>query len=483
MEERLLRPDQANQEFGLGQKTWVESKKVWRVAFPAILCRVTSFGLLVVTQAFIGHISELDLAAYALIQTVTVRFSNGILLGMSSATETLCGQAFGAKHYHMLGIYLQRSWIINVGTATVLLPLYVFAAPIYRFLGQEKAIAKQAGIISLWFIPFLYQNCFNMTIQKYLQAQMRNQIVGWLSLISFLIHILVSWLFVCKLNLGLPGAMGALFLSGWLIVVGQFVYLLGGWCPETWTGFSMDAFRDLWPVVKLSASSGVMLCLELWYTAILVLIAGYMTNAQTAISAFSICLNIVVWVLMVSLGFLGATCVRVGNELGRGDAKAVKFSIKIILSTGGSIGILFFILALVFGHKISNLFTSSEEIAKAMSSLSVFMAFSILLNSFQPILLGVAVGAGRQTMAAYVNIFSYYAIGLPLGAMLAYLAGLGIKGMWTGMICGVAVQTLVLGYITWRTDWDDQVRKASQRLQRWFLKPNVEESNERLDQD
>ncbi|CAM8995367.1 unnamed protein product [Rhodiola kirilowii] len=118
-----------------------------------------------------------------------------------------------------------------------------------------------------------------------------------------------------------------------------------------------------------------------------------------------------------------------------------------------------------------------------MSSLSVFLAFSILLNSFQPILSGVAIGAGRQTMAAYVNIFSYYAIGLPLGAMLAYLAGLGIKGMWTGMICGVAVQTLVLGYITWRTDWDDQVRKASQRLQRWFLKPNVEESNERLDQD
>ncbi|KAL1825006.1 hypothetical protein ACET3Z_011784 [Daucus carota] len=62
-----------------------------------------------VTQSFIGHISPLDLAGYALVQTITVRFVNGILLGMSSATETLCGQAFGAGQYHMMGIYLQRS--------------------------------------------------------------------------------------------------------------------------------------------------------------------------------------------------------------------------------------------------------------------------------------------------------------------------------------------------------------------------------------
>ncbi|CAM8995366.1 unnamed protein product [Rhodiola kirilowii] len=140
--ESLLKAYQKNHEVGLRQKTWEESKKIWRVAFPAILCRVTSFGLTVVTQAFIGHISELDLAAYALIQFISVRFSSGILLGMSSATETLCGQAFGANQYHMLGIYLQRSWIINLATATVLVPLFIFAAPIYGLLGQEQAVAK-----------------------------------------------------------------------------------------------------------------------------------------------------------------------------------------------------------------------------------------------------------------------------------------------------------------------------------------------------
>ena len=33
-------------------------------------------------------------------------------LGMGSAVETLCGQAYGAQKYDMLGIYLQRSAVL-----------------------------------------------------------------------------------------------------------------------------------------------------------------------------------------------------------------------------------------------------------------------------------------------------------------------------------------------------------------------------------
>ena len=33
------------------------------------------------------------------------------------------------------------------------------------------------------------------------------------------------------------------------------------------------------------------------------------------------------------------------------------------------------------------------------------------------------------------------------------------QGMWIGMLCGEGVQSLVLIYMTWRTDWDDQVDK------------------------
>ncbi|XP_057948435.1 protein DETOXIFICATION 24 isoform X1 [Malania oleifera] len=473
MEEQLL-PAEGEGDIGSDTKgkIWRESKKMWRIAFPSMVARVSSFGTLVVTQSFMGHISELDLAAYALMQTIGVRFVNGILLGMSSATETLCGQAFGAGQCHMMGIYLQRSWVVDLVTATILVPAFVFAKPIFRILGQEEDIARVAGQISLWFIPFLYCLVFSLTIRMYLQAQLKNMVIGWLSALSFVLHLLLSWIFVEKLNLGMPGAMGALNISSWSVVIGEFIYIFGGWCPHTWKGFTRDAFSDMLPVVKLSVSSGVMLCLELWYNAVLVLIAGYMKHAETAISAFSICLNISTWEFMIFFGFLGAASVRVSNELGRGNAYAAKFSIKVILSTSVCLGVIFWILCLAFRHEISHLFTSNEEIAKYVSSLSVLLAFSMLLNSVQPILTGVAIGAGLQGVVAIVNICSYYVVGVPLGVLLGYVAHLQITGLWIGMLCGVAIQSSTLIILVWRTNWEYQVSKALERLNKWFIKPS-----------
>ncbi|KAJ4721374.1 Protein DETOXIFICATION [Melia azedarach] len=475
LEDRLLELEE-HEGGNLRRKIWDETKITWRIAFPSIISRVTSFGIIIVTQSFLGHVSELDLAAFALVQSIFLRFVNGILLGMSSATETLCGQAFGAGHYHMMGIYLQRSWIVDVATAAVMLPVFIFAKPILNLLGQEKDIAEVGGKICLWFIPFVYHLLFSFTIQMYLQAQLKNMIVGWLSTVSFVLHVLLSWIFVTKLGLGIAGAMGALNLSGWLMIVGLFVYIFGGWCPDTWKGFTKAAFVDIFPVIKLSISSGVMLCLELWYNSILVLLAGYMKNATTAIAAFSICLNVSTFELMLFLGFLAAACVRVSNELGKGNAKAARFSVKVILATSTCIGVIFWIICLIFGRQISYLFTNSEEVAEEVSSLSVLLSFSLLLNSVQPVLNGVAVGAGMQGTAAYVNLGSYYVIGVPTGVLLGYVANLGIKGLWIGLLCGVLAQTIILSYIVWRTDWDELVNKASQRLNKWLLKPS-EESN------
>lgn len=474
-EERLLGLE-AQEESNLKQRIWAELKLMWRIAFPSILARVTSFGMIVVTQSFIGHVGELELAAYALVQSLILRFSNGILLGMSSATETLCGQAFGAGQYHMMGIYLQRSWIVDIISATILVPLFIFTTQIFKVFGEEEAISVESGPIALWMIGILYSFVFALTIQMFLQAQLKNMIVGILSASSFAIHLLLSWTFVGILDWGVPGAMGAFITSSWLMVFGEYVYVFGGWCPNTWKGFTKAAFYDLLPVIKLSISSGVMLCLELWYNSVLVLFAGYLQNATVAISAFSICLNICAWEFMVCLGFLGAACVRVSNELGKGNAKAAKFAIKVILSVSVAIGVIFFILCLLFGKQISYIFTSDEETAETVSDLSTLLAFSVLLNSVQPVLSGVAVGAGFQGTVAFINIGSYYVFGVPVALLLGYVADLEVKGLWIGLLSGVLMQTFVLSIVIWRLDWEDQVKKASDRLNRWFLNES-EESN------
>ena len=91
---------------------------------------------------------------------------------------------------------------------------------------------------------------------------------------------------------------------------------------------------------------------------------------------------------MVAFGFMAAASVRVSNELGRRDVKAVKFSILMAVGTSFSIGLVLFVCFLVFRENAAYAFTNSEEVAGAVARLSPLLAFSLLLNSVQPVLSG-----------------------------------------------------------------------------------------------
>uniref|UniRef100_A0A1J3G546 Protein DETOXIFICATION n=1 Tax=Noccaea caerulescens TaxID=107243 RepID=A0A1J3G546_NOCCA len=472
MEERLLNGsdiEQRRESLYLRKKIWSEVRKTWRIALPSTLFRVMSYGCIVVAQAFTGHSRGTGLAAFALLQGTFIRFIYGVMAGMSSATETLCGQAYGAKQYHMMGIYLQRSWIVDIFTATLFVPFIVFAGPILRLLGQDIEITNTVDEIYPWVIPYLYSIVFTMTMQMYLQAQMKNAIIGVLATLALVLDIAVTWWCVRVMEMGIHGALLGLNISSWSVAIADFVYVFGGWCPHTWTGFSTAAFVDLAPMLKLSISSGFMLCLEYWYMSILILMSGYTKDANIAISAFSICQYVYTWEMNICLGLLGAACVRVANELGKGDADAVRFSIKVVLVVSAVIGVICSALCLAFGGQISYLFSDSPQVSDAVADLSIVLSISILLNIIQPILSGVAIGAGMQSMVALVNLASYYAIGVPLGFLLIIMFQFGIKGLWSGLLAGVGVQTLILSYIIYKTDWENEVKKTNERMKTWTL--------------
>ena len=182
-------------------------------------------------------------------------------LGMASALETLCGQAFGAKKYYMLGVYMQRSWIVLFLCCILLLPLYLFASPFLKLLGQTTEVAELSGLVTMWMIPLHFSFAFQFPLQRFLQSQLKTGVIAWVSLMALVVHVFVSWLFVYKFQLGVVGTAATLNFSWWVLVFGLLGYVLCGGCPHTWTGFSIEAFSGLWEFVKLSVASGVML----WY--------------------------------------------------------------------------------------------------------------------------------------------------------------------------------------------------------------------------
>ncbi|KAJ6333858.1 hypothetical protein OIU77_009693 [Salix suchowensis] len=371
--------------------TWAELKTLFRLAAPAIVVYLLNFFVSISTQIFCGHLGNLELAGASLGNSGIQGLVFGVMLGMGSAVETLCGQAYGANKYEMLGVYVQRS--------TILLTL--------------------AGL-------------------KFLQAQSVILPSTCISAAALALHLILCWVVIFKLGGGLLGCRA-----------GNEFFMVG------YSGS------------PVCVHSCVMLCLEFWYYQILVLIAGLLKNAEVSLDALSICMTINGWCFMVSVGFQAAASVRVSNELGAGHPRATSFSVIVVNLSSLLLSVILAVIVLSLRHVISYAFTSGIVVADAVSELSPFLAASIVLGGVQPVLSGVAVGCGWQAFVAYVNVACYYIIGIPLGCILGFTCDMGAKGIWTGMLGGTGVQTLVLLWATFRTDWGKEVEKARGRLDTW----------------
>jgi len=71
--------------------------------------------------------------------------------------------------------------------------------------------------------------------------------------------------------------------------------------------------------------------------------------------------------------------------------------------------------------------------------------------------IGVARGSGWQHLGAYVNLGSYYLVGIPVAILLGFYLHLKGKGLWIGLNAGSLVQSLLFSLITCLTDWQKQV--------------------------
>ncbi|KAL7238930.1 hypothetical protein ACSBR2_004929 [Camellia fascicularis] len=405
---------------------YLESAKLWTIAGPIAFNILCNYGINSFTNIFVGHIGDVQLSAVAISLSVLANFAFGFLLGMGSALETLCGQAFGAGQLEMLGVYMQRSWIILSGACFLIMPLYIYATPILKLLGQRDDIARLAGDFSIQVIPQMFSLAINFPTQKFLQSQSKVGILAWIGFVALFIHLGMLYLFIEVLGWGTGGAAAAYDISAWLVALAQVAYIVG-WCKDGWKGLSWLALKELWPFVKLSVASAVMICLEIWYFMSIIVLTGHLEDPVIAVGSLSICMNVNGWEGMLFIGINAAISVRVSNELGSKHPRAAKYSVFVTVIESLLIGILFMSIIMTTRNHFAVIFTDSKDMQKAVAHLAYLLAITMVLNSVQPVISGVAVGGGWQALVAYINLFCYYIIGLPLGFLLGYKTSLGVE--------------------------------------------------------
>ncbi|KAK3001251.1 hypothetical protein RJ639_022056 [Escallonia herrerae] len=434
-----------------------ESRLLWSLSGSSIVVSVFNYMRSFVTLMFTGHLGALELAGASLATVGIQGLAYGIILGMATAVQTVCGQAYGAKKYGAMGIILQKAIILHLGAAILLSFLYWYSGAALLAMGQSKSIAAQGQIFSRGPIIQLFAFTLSCPMQRFLQAQNIVNPLAYMAVGVFLLHVLLTWLAVFVLDYGLLGAALVLSVSWWILVILQGSYIL--FCPcckDTWGQvYLLKLLKDLallqdnccfctYAVVYVYLPS-----LEIWYFQIIVLISGLLPNPTISLDSISIWyeeqlstslnstlisfnfLLLISWLLFRStnywnwdlqfmLGLSNAASIRVSNELGAAHPKLAKFSVIVVSTTSILISVFFSAIVLIFRAGLSKLFSSNLDVIDATSKLTPLLAISVLLNGIQPILSGVAVGSGWQAVVAYVNLTTYYVFGLPIGCLLGF---------------------------------------------------------------
>lgn len=183
-------------------------------------------------------------------------------MGMGSALDTLCGQSYGAKQYHMLGMHMQRAMFVLLLVSIPLAFIWANTGPILLAVGQDPDISAEAGVYARFMIPSLFAYGLLQCHVRFLQTQ--NIVFPMMisSGITALLHFLVCWILVFKSGLGNRGAALANSISYWINVLLLAIYVkFSPNCKKTWTGFSKESLHDVFNFIKLAIPSAVMV----WY--------------------------------------------------------------------------------------------------------------------------------------------------------------------------------------------------------------------------
>ncbi|XP_062208537.1 protein DETOXIFICATION 14-like [Phragmites australis] len=471
-EEAALPLLQAGEDHGQKGASWWwrqwmrEAGRVGYLALPMLVASLSRYAVQVSSNMMVGHLpGVLPLSSAAIATSLATVSGFSLLIGMASALETLCGQAYGAKQYHKLGVHTYRAVFTLLIVCIPLSLLWVFMGEILVLLGQDPLIAQGAGRYIVWLIPGLFANAVIQPITRFLQTQSLIFPLLLSSVATMAIHIPLCYMMVFKTGFGYTGAAFSISISYWLNLCMLVAYImLSSSCKETRTPPTIEAFKGVDDFLRLALPSAFMMCLEWWSFELLILMSGLLPNPELQTSVLSICLTSITLLYAIPFGIGAAGSTRVANELGAGNPEGARSAVRVVMSMAVMDAVIVGGALLGAQRLVGRAYSSEKEVISFVATMVPLVCVTVATDALQGVLAGVARGCGWQQLGAYVNLGSFYLLGIPMAILLGFLLNMGARGLWMGVVCGSVTQTTLMSAITFFTDWPKMAEKARERL-------------------
>lgn len=418
-----------------------------RLAGPVILSQFAANAPVLIATAVMGLLGTAELAAWGYSSSIYYLFFvglSGVLLAVAPRVADAGGhRTVGGKNAFVGGLHLA---LMLAAVAFPLMQLLALVMLRERPDGVDAdLVATHLRLYSLGMLPVLAIGACRGLLEASGKAHVITAVLwGGVALVA---------VFSPALSLGW-GVLPKMGLAGGALVSGLMPWLMLAVClPQACkhAGLSVAELRPSvelraeiarlwrlgWPIgLTLGAEAGL-------FSVVSLLMRSFGTEA---LAAHTTVFQIITALFMVPLGLSAATTIRVaqaaGQEGGLAAARRAGFT-----GIGAAVVIMLSFAAaeMFWPRAFTSLFIAegadASLIAKAAGLLGIAALFQVV-DGVQVASNSALRGLQDTKVPLIISLISYWILGVPAGAFLAFNAGMGAAGLWYGLLIGLVAAAI-----------------------------------------
>ena len=420
------------------------------LALPIVLSQLGHTLVHMADGMIVGHFAgTVQLAAVSLVNSLFMLILV-LGLGISYGLTPLIAQANGSKNKEECGRLLSNSILINFVASIVLYALVLLVYyKVIDHLGQSPDVVLHAKpylqFMGVSIFPLMIFQAFKQFTEGLGFTKQAMMISVWGNVINVILGIIFVKGMFGLTPMGVSGVGLSTLIDRVLMAIAMGAYVFNSRNFKVYLSqfkfFSFDLSR-VKKIVKLGAPVAMQYAFEISAFSGAGILIGTIGKVEQA-SHFT-ALSLAAFTYMLATGIANAATIKTGNNFGSKNFKGLRLSaissyhiVIVFMSTTAII----FMLA---NKMLPYIYTSDTTVIGIAAQLLIIAGFFQLFDGTQVVGLGVLRGLGDVNMPTFITFLSYWVIGIPVGYLLCFEYGFGVKGIWYGLTFGLLAASILL---------------------------------------
>ena len=425
-----------------------EFGKNLQLAFPVMLGQLGHVLVGLMDNIMVGQLGAAALAAVSLGNSlVFIAMSVGI--GFSFAITPLIAEADGKGAIDEGRRFFHHGVIMCGINGILLFGLLLIAKPVLSYLDQPPEVVELA-------IPYLEIVAFSMIpmmifqgMKQFADGLSQTKYAMYATIIANGVNVLFNYLLIYGIwifpRLEVEGAAYGTLISRFFMLwfLWEILRKRKGLKPYfVWT--KNEVLR--WPTFKRLLSLGFPTAMQMLFEMAIftasVFLAGLLGTVPQA--ANQIALNLASMTFMVAVGLGVTSTIRVGNQKGMGNFRALR---TVALSNFMLVFLIEAVFALGFillKDWLPTIYIDDTEVIVLAGQLLIIAAMFQLSDGMQVVILGALRGLQDVKVPTLICFVAYWIIAFPICWFLGKEEMLGSQGIWWGLLAGLTASAIML---------------------------------------